>query len=396
MRLIFCFLGVATCLLAGQLDIDVRAPSAILMNAETGVVLYEKHAHIPADPASTTKIATALFALEKQIDLNQQVTVSREALKGKKISERDKVPAYWLESDGTMMQIKVGEILTVDMLLHGLMLVSGNDAANVLAETVGGTIPQFMGLLNEYLQSIGCKNTQFSNPHGLTHHEHWSTAYDLAIMTKRALQFPKFREVVSTLVYVKAKTNKQPQSEIRLTNPLLKPKSQYYYPKAIGVKSGYTLAAKQNLVAAAECEGRTLIAVLLGCEQKGARFEDAKKMFEAAFSQEKMSRRLIGPESIFTKELTGSKQPLKAALVKPLTISFFPAEEPKCKAALHWAVDHLPIRKGQKVGEVHILDDNGVFIQKGDLVALEEVKGTVFFVLRNRLKTWCLSIFGPS
>jgi D-alanyl-D-alanine carboxypeptidase (penicillin-binding protein 5/6) len=371
--------------ICGQLDIEVRAPSAILMNAETGAVLFEKHAHVPANPASTTKISTALYVLETQVDLQKLTTVSREALKRKPISERDRLPSYWLEPDGTMMQIKIGEILSLDTLLHGLMLISANDAANVIAETVGGTIPQFVDLMNEYLQSIGCKNTKFSNPHGLTHHEHWSTAYDLAMMTRRALKFPKFRELVSTLVYVKPKTNKQAQSELRHTNPLLKPGSRYYYSKAIGVKSGYTHAAKQNLVAAAEHEGRTLIAVLLGCEEKGVRFEDAKKMFEAAFNEPKSTRRLIGPENIFTKELSGAKEPLKSALVKPLTITFFPAEEPKCKAALHWCVQELPIRKGQKVGEVHILDDQGVFIQKGDLIALEAVKGTFFFALKNKV-----------
>lgn len=385
MRLIFCFLCVAYGVVAGQLDIDVRARSAVLMNAETGAILFEKHPHIPSNPASTTKIATALYVLQRQMDLNQLATVSREALKGKAVGDRDKLPSYWLESDGTMMRIKLGEILSLDMLLHGLMLVSGNDAANVIAEHVGGTVPQFMRLVNEYLQSIGCKNTQFTNPHGLTHHEHWSTAYDLALMTRHALKIPKFREVISTLTYVRPKTNKQPQSELNLTNPLLKPSSRYYYPKAIGVKSGYTLAAKQNLVAAAEHEGRTLIAVLLGCEQKGARFEDAKKLFEAAFAEEKATRRLMGPENVFKKEVTGSKTLLKASLVKPLMISFFPSEEPKCKATLHWAIDRLPIRKGQKVGEVHILDDNNSFIQKGDLIAIEEVKGTFFFALKDKI-----------
>src|SRR5690606_27597099 len=129
-----------------------------------------------------------------------------------------RVPSYWLESDGTMMHLKVGEMVTLDALLHGMMLVSGNDAANVVAEHIEGSVPQFMDSLNEYLQSIGCKNTKYSNPHGLTHHEHWSTAYDLAVMTRKALKIPKFREIVSTLVYTKPKTNKQPQSELRLTN----------------------------------------------------------------------------------------------------------------------------------------------------------------------------------
>jgi D-alanyl-D-alanine carboxypeptidase (penicillin-binding protein 5/6) len=377
-KLGFCLLYLLNPLVGAQLDVQVRAASAILMNAETGSILFEKHAYTPSNPASTTKIATALYVLDKQIDLNQLATVSKEAIKGRPINDRDKLPAYWLDSDGTMMQIRLGEILSFDMLLHGMMLVSGNDAANVVAEHIGGTIPQFMDLLNEYLQSIGCHQTKFSNPHGLTHHQHWSTAYDLARMTCKALKIPKFREIISTLSYTLPKTNKQPERELKLTNPLLKPKSRYYYPKAIGVKSGYTFAAKQNLVAAAEYEGRTLIAVLLGCEQREDRFEDAKKLFEMAFAEEKKTRRLIGPESIFEKELKGLKRPLKAAVMKPISISFFPAEEPNCKAAIYWEAPVLPIRKGQKVGEVHVLNQDGSFLQKGDLVALEEIKPTLW------------------
>lgn len=385
MRLRLWLLCTISPLIAGQLDVEVHARSAILMNAETGAILFERHAHLPLHPASTTKIATALYVLDQGIDLNQFATVSRETLKGISPKGKSDSAPWWLESDGTMMGLKLGEKIALDALLYGLMLISGNDAANVIAESTAGSIPQFMERVNEYLKSIGCRNTQFLNPHGLTHPDHWSTAYDLAVMTKRALRIPKFRKVVSTLTYIRPKTNKQPQSEIKLFNPLLKPKSRYYYPKAIGVKTGYTNAAKNNLVAAAEHEGRTLIAVLLGCENRGERFEDAKRLFEAAFHEEKMSRRLMGPENIFTKEVSGSKTSFKASLIAPLAIAFFPSEEPKCKAALHWNFDRLPIRKGQKVGEVHILDDNGLFLQKGDLIALEEVKGNFFFVLKDRL-----------
>lgn len=383
MRLILCFLLFLHSLHGGQLEVVTRARSAILMNGESGVVLYEKHAHIPAYPASTTKIATALYVLDNQIDLNQKAVVTRESLKERPVEKRDQCPPYWLDNDGSMMGLKLGEILSVDILLHGLMMVSGNDAANVLAESIGGSVPQFMDLLNEYLQGIGCKNTQFRNPHGLTHPEHWSTAYDLALMTCKGLKLPKFRQIVSTLTYQKPETNKQRSSEIHLVNPLMKPGGRHYYPQAIGVKTGYTQAAQYNLVAAAEHEGRTLIAVLLGCEHKDDRFEDAKKLFEAAFSEHKTSRRLLGPENIFTKEIEGARAPLKGAVSKPVIITFFPAEEPECKAALHWHPVPLPIRKGQKVGEAHILDQKGLLLQKGDLLATEEVQGTLFSSLRR-------------
>lgn len=383
MRLVICLLCSA--LFAGGLEVDVRARSAILMNADTGAILFERHAHLPLSPASTTKIATALYVLDQDLDLNRKVAVSREAMKAKPPKGKGEIAPWWHESDGTMMGLKTGEILTLDSLLHGLMLVSGNDAANVIAENVAGSIPAFVERVNEYLASIGCKNTQYKNPHGLTDPDHYSTAHDLAVMTCKALKIPKFRKIVSTLIYMNPATNKQPQREIKLTNPMLKPNSRYYYPKAIGVKTGYTAAAKQTLVAAAEHDGRTLVAVLLSCENKGERFEDAKKLFDAAFNEQKASRRLMGPENIFTKEVPGSKKALKASLITPLSITFFPSEEPKCKAALHWKVEQLPIRKGQKVAEVHILDEQNRFLEKGDLIALEEVRGNFFFVLKDKV-----------
>lgn len=383
MRVILLLTTLSLSLFSKQLEVEVAAPSAVLMNADTGAVLFEKHAHIPAYPASTTKIATALYVLDHQIDLERTATVSAECLRGRPLKDRDH--HYWLDSDGTIMGLKRGEVLTFDSLLHGMMLVSGNDAANTIAESLAGSIPKFMEMLNEYLQELGCKNTRFCNPHGLTHPDHFSTAYDMALMTKKALQIPKFRKIISTLVYLNPKTNKQPEREIRLTNPLMKPKSRYYYDKAIGVKTGYTAAAQDTLVAAAEHEGRTLIAVLLGCPKKtGDRFEDARRLFEAAFNEPKATRRLVGPENIFTKEIDGSKTALKAAVMKPVSIEFFPSEEPRCKAALHWSVNTLPIQKGQKVGEVQIKDENDQFLQKGDLVALEEVKGTFLFVLKEK------------
>ncbi len=385
MRLAFCFLCFWICSLFGEsLEIEVNARSAILMNAETGAILYEKHAHIPAFPASITKIATALFILDhKKPALDQVVTVSGESLKMKSVKvPRDSQPSYWQEIDGTRMGLLKGEILSFENLMYGLMMVSGNDAANVLAESVSGTIPTFMDEINQYIKGLGCLNTQFRNPHGLHHPEHFTTAYDICLITKKALQIPQFRDIVSTISYSKPKTNKQPQTEIKQHNPLLKP-GKHFYSKAIGVKTGYHSNAQNTLVAAAEHDGRTLIAVLLGCEKRTGRYEDAVRLFEMAFAEKKERRRLVGPENLFTKEIPGSKSSLNAAPFREVAIEFFPAEEPVCKAFVYWDVPPLPIRKGQRVGEIRIHDQDGRVLQKGDLVAKEEVKATLLFVLQD-------------
>ncbi len=378
----FCFCA-AVFLEAKPLDIEVKGRSAILMNADTGAILFEKDARTISFPCSTTKIATALYILDQQNPpLDQVVTVSAEALRIKPVNGGKEYPAYWDASDGTKMGLVVGEKVTVNDLLHGLILPSGNDAANVLAETFGDSIPDFVEKMNVYLMGIGCQNTQFRNPHGYHHPDHFTTAYDLCMMTKKALQIPKFRQIVSTLSYTKPKTNKQPECKFRMYNHLLT-QGRFFYPKAIGVKTGYHSHGKSNLVAAAEDNGRTLIAVVLGCETREERYREAVRLFETAFAEKKQKRHLFGTEHLFVKEFEGSKTPMKASLESELAIEFYPAEEPSCKAFVYWEMLQLPISKGQKVGEVRILDGNGLLLGKKSLIAQEKVEGTLTFKVRR-------------
>ena len=382
MRLVLICLLLASQLLSKMLQVEVEAASAIVINADTGAVLFEKNARLPSHPASTTKISTALYCLDHQIPLDSLYKVSKEALSHK---EKKEHPNPWeLEQAGTMMYIRPGEKLTLESLLYGLLLISGNDAANVIAENVSGSIPQFMEDLNHYLTSIGCENTSFTNPHGLTDSGHQTTAYDLARMTQKALQFPAFKKIVSTVKYQRPKTNQQPEKEMISFNRLLKEESQYYYPKAFGVKTGYTEAAKYSLVAAAEDRGRCLIAVLLGCPSKHGHFQDAKKLFHAAFSEKKVHRKLIGSERVFVKKIKGFSAEIKASLATPLSIQTFPSEDPRCKAVLHWSYS-LPIRKGQKVGEIQILGEQEDLLAKGDLISLEKVSLSFFSILKYKL-----------
>lgn len=380
MRFLFIFFAIF--LSAKPLDIPVRAPSAVLINADSGAVLFEKKGDVPFYPASITKIATALYILDqKKISLSREVTVSEESLRLRPQKGASFLP-HWLENDGSSIGLVEGEVVSLETLLHGMLLASGNDASNVLVEAVSGSIPRFVEELNHYLRAIGCLNTQFRNPHGLHCPDHFTTASDMGLIAQRALKIPKFREIVSKLSYMKPKNNKQPAQEIQQTNPLLKPKSEFYYPKAIGVKTGHTSKASYTLVAAAEQEGRTLIAVVSGCTKKD-RCEDVVRLFEAAFAEEKEEKTLFDPGQIFSREILGAKNLLRAALGSPLSISYYPAEETPYKAQLVWSLPSLPIQKGQKVGELQILTPQGLLLQRGDLLAKEEVGRTWLFVLRQ-------------
>ena len=229
-------------------------------------------------------------------------------------------PPYRLEPDGTHIGIKKGEILTLHDLLKGMLIASGNDASNVIAQALGPSIPKFMEGLNSYLEEIGCRHTHFCNPHGLHDPKHMSTAYDLALITRKALKNSVFCEIVSQPRFMRPKTNKQAAATFLQGNRLIRA-GKFYYSKAIGVKTGYHAKAKNTFVGAAQADGRTLIVVLLGYHDRSVLFQDAIKLFEAAFKQPKVKRLFLksGPQS-FTQTLPRASRSLQTYLSEPLSL----------------------------------------------------------------------------
>ncbi len=374
---------------AQQLDLKLDAEGAILINAHTGAILYEKNAYAQTFPASTTKIATALYALDRRgMRLGDKVVATRECVasitpQAKKQSNY-RSPPHWLETDGSHIGIKSGEELRFYDLLSAMLIGSANDASNVIAHHVGGSIPHFMTELNHYLKRIGCKSTSFNNPHGLHHPNHVTTPYDLALMTQVGLKNPIFRKIVSTKRYTCPQTNLEYERTFVQTNKLLR-SGPCGYAKAIGVKTGTTQAAGKNLVAAAEEEGRCLIAVLLG--YRGARedlYRDAIRLFETAFDEQKMRRVLLraGATDLSTK-VAGGRGKLKTSLSQDLTYDYYPSEECAVKAQVHWDLPPLPISKGDLVGTLSVVDAWGNIIQERELKALMPLKPTVWHNLTS-------------
>lgn len=376
---------------AAQLSVGVHAEAAILINADTGAVLYEKNARKLHYPASTTKIATALYALKRKGKyLDTLITAEQDALGSTtpeaKLRSNFSLPPHWLENDGTHIGIKRGEQLTFRDLMYGMMLVSGNDAANVIAQYVGGSVPQFMEGLNAYLKEIGCKHTTFFNPHGLHYPQHQTTAQDMATLAREALKDPFFCQVVATVRWPRPKTNKQEASTLVQSNMLLR-SGKYYYPQAIGIKTGYHARAGHNIVAAAKKDNRTLIAVLLKEKRRSELFQDAKKLFEAAFQQAQMSKVLLR-SGIRSQTLTlkGAVNPVQAYLKTDLAMTYYPAEEPKVKCLLFWDTLQPPIAKDQRVGEMRIQTDDGRIIAAAPLYAQEAVKAKWSFAIKSSLQ----------
>lgn len=250
---------------------DVKAQYALLMEAETGEVLYEKSGYETAFPASTTKIMTCILALELG-DLDDVVTVGD-------VTDR-----------GSCMGIRRGEELTLRELLYGLMLISGNDAAEAIAEHLAGSMSDFAKIMNDKAAELGMKDTHFVNANGLHKEEHYTTAYDFALLTRYAMQNSDFRAIVKRGSYTIDGTNRRSAGyKLENSNKLVYTKENadksFEYRYATGVKTGDTDYAGKCLVAAATKDGVTLIAVMFKETDGDRRFTTAAHLFDWGFDQ---------------------------------------------------------------------------------------------------------------
>ncbi|MCB1106573.1 MAG: D-alanyl-D-alanine carboxypeptidase [Chlamydiia bacterium] len=390
MKIVFFLLCILT-LSAEPLKVKVSAKSAILMNANTGAVLFEKNGDDKMYPASISKIASCLYAIKKnQKDLSAPVSCPQHCLrrmtKSVKVAHSYKDPAYFLEPDGTHFWLKGGEVLPFIDLLYGMMLSSGNDASNAVAHYVSGSIPKFMDGLNGYIKEIGCKGTHFANPHGLHHPNHYSTARDLALITKEALKDDLMRKIVSTREYERSTSNLQTAKKIIHHDQLILP-GKFFYPHAVGMKTGYHADAGYTYASVARNGDRVLIAILLGCEDPHKRFRDAIRLFEAAFDEEKEERLLFKKEeNVFSREIQQGRDPLKAILTEDVMISYFPSEEPDVTIELNWQHLRPPIKQGTCVGAIKIFDQFGRELESSPLVSTVNVGRSLPALLGDALR----------
>lgn len=253
----------------------VASSAAILVEASTGKILYEKNAYEKMYPASTTKVMTAILILEN-CDLNEMATVSHNAI-------------YSLPSGYVNANLQKGEEISVKDLMYALMVKSANDAAIVLAEHLDGSVEGFADRMNTKAAELGCQNTHFVNPNGIHNENHYSTAYDLYLMASYAMKNETFRKYVSTASYTLPSTNLYPATDrvCVTTNDMIRPKSKYYDENVIGVKTGYTAEAKNCLIAASQKDGTELISVILhsgtNAEGLSERYVDTAALFDYGF-----------------------------------------------------------------------------------------------------------------
>ena len=348
----------------GAVDVNVSASGAVLIEAESGRILYQKDANKRRPMASTTKIMTALVALEHG-DLDAPI----------------RIPAEAVGIEGSSLYLVENEVLTLRELLYGLMLRSANDAAAAIAVAIAGSVFDFSEMMNEKAEEMGLKDTHFDNPHGLDSESHYTTAYELALITAEALKNEVFREIVSTYKMLLPQLNVPDRRLVVNHNRLLRT-----YDGCIGVKTGFTKKDGRCLVSAAERDGITLIAVTLNAPND---WNDHKKMLDSGFSAVKRVK--ISSDGIEGYLPTVGA---KTDMIKYGAVGDTSAVLPNDVGELRVVIElpqfvFAPVKKGDVIGRA-------VFMNGSDEVASLPIKALTDAPKRKVKKTfwqWLLGLF---
>lgn len=381
--ILVCYLAFSGVALAADVPaMQVDATAALLADPVTDQVMYEKNANQKLPQASLTKMMTALLVAESDYALTDTVIVSDTAMEG-------------MENLSGSVVIVEGEEFTVKELLTLLMVASVNEAANVCAELVSGTIPAFVELMNARAEELGCTNTHFCNPHGLHEEEHYTTAYDLYLIARELMKHEDIMEIVGQDRVVMEETNKSKQRVFFSTNSLVSRYKEvgYFYKYATGLKTGTTTKAGLCLAASATKGDTTLISIVLGA----SRDADGKKR---NFSE---SARLLqwGFDNFSVRELLSHKNPVCEVKVdlswKRDYVVAVPAQDYSTMTPDDFTSDKLelitdvpekinaPIEKGQVLGTVLVRYD-GKDYKTVDLVAADDVDRSLILLVLHWLK----------
>ena len=373
-------------------DPDIRAKAALLVEAETGTILYDKNCHDELSIASTTKIMSALLVFEAidrgELRLDQSITATASALRG-------------LPEDGSTADIVEGETLTVEQLLYCMLVISANETCNILGEAVAGSVEGFVERMNQRAQELGCQNTHFANTTGLTQSGHYSSAYDLYLITRQAMQYDEFMTMVNTKSYEIPPTNKTEEERVlHSTNALISNwrLAGYLYSGAQGIKTGSTDAAGQCLVSSAVRGSRTLISVVLGAErvekENGSgyiveSFTETARLFDWGFDNFSARQVLDANELI---------QEVPVALSKEVsTVAVHPAEDAEAMLPKDLRVEELtrtvtldnevadaPIAAGDRLGEITISYGDTEYVTV-PLLAVADVSASRFLSAKHAI-----------
>ena len=361
-----CFVFLVSCINVNALE--VSAKGAVIINGDNGEVIFEKNAHTRMSMASTTKIMTGLLLCEHG-NFEREITVTPEMVR----------------VEGSSMGLLAGDKVTLHDLLYGLMLASGNDAANVIAFTLGGSLDGFVNMMNEKAKELGLENTSFATPSGLDDENHYTTAYELAKITYHAMQNPEFAKAVSTEKATLNYGNPPYRRSLSNHNKLLK-----NFDGAVGVKTGFTKKSGRCLVSAARRDGKFVIAVTLNDPND---WQDHKNMLEYGFSAIKQTQ--ISPlvNSYNIPVISGNIENIEVE-IEPFIVNALETEDITYQVYLPKFV-YAPIKKDEVLGSIVYKSNDTVLAEKQllankDITVLENKKSLIdkiaekfWFIIKN-------------
>ncbi|MCE0741876.1 MULTISPECIES: D-alanyl-D-alanine carboxypeptidase DacF [Bacillus] len=345
-----------------------EAKSAVLIERDTGKVLYNKNSNERLAPASMTKIMTMLLIME--------------ALDEGKIKMSDKVRTseHAASMGGSQIFLEPGEEMTVEEMLKGIAIASGNDASVAMAEFISGSEEEFVRKMNKKAKELGLKNTSFKNPTGLTEEGHYSSAYDMAIMAKELLKYESITKFTGTYEdYLRENTDKK--FWLVNTNRLIK-----FYPGVDGVKTGYTGEAKYCLTASAKKGNMRAIAVVFGASTPKDRNAQVTKMLDFAFSQYETHPLYKRNETVAKVKVKKGKQKfVELTTSEPISILTKKGEDMKNVKKEIKMNDNVsaPIQKGQELGTL-VLKKDGEVLAESPVAAKEDMKKAGFITFLKR------------
>ena len=325
---------------------DITAPNLILAETDTGRILYERNADEKIYPASLTKLLTAILVIEN-CELDEIVTVSENAVLS--------VPYGYVNAN-----LQVGEELTVEDLLYAMLVPSANDAANVLAEYVGGSIESFSTMMNSRAKELGCTGSNFTNPSGLHEKEHYTTTRDLFLISQKAVADKTIEKMLGTTTYTLPSTNKYTGTKriFTTTNYMIRESmKKFYYEYCIGAKTGYTGEAKNCVVEFVRKDGIELTAIVMGqlAAVKGQKFLDAKEMFEYVFENYKNEQVAIKDRKYETIRITnGTKETRELDVLYKQDVNILKDKQDNIEIQkdIRYTNVKAPLQKGDVVGKI--------------------------------------------
>lgn len=326
---------------------EINGSSGVLIETKSGRILYSNNQHQRLPMASTTKIMTALLAIE-QGDLDEKV----------------KIKSNSVGIEGSSIYLTTGEVISLRDLVYGLMLRSGNDAAVAIANHISGSVDDFSQLMNQKAKEIGAKNTNFTNPHGLPSNNHYSSAYDMAIITREAMKYEEFKKICKTKLWTADRDINKFFSN--------KNKTLWEYDGGDGVKIGYTTQAGRCLVSSATRNGIQLIAVVLN---DYSWFDDCYDLFDYGFDNYKAM--VIYDKDQYVRSIyvpNGKKDVLPIVTKNSLILPMTDEECKTIKTIIKIPKEvNAPISKNTKIGDIRVYQ-NDQLLYTDDLIAREDIE----------------------